>query len=69
VGRIAVLGEPPRVDGWALAGALVVTTTGADDVRHGWSALPDDVEIVVLTPAAAEALGERVGERLAVVLP
>ncbi len=67
--RIAVLGEPPRIDGWALAGAIVLPATGTDDVRAAWAALPDDVEIVVLTPDAARALGGAAASRLAVVLP
>jgi vacuolar-type H+-ATPase subunit F/Vma7 len=69
VSRIAVVGEPPRVDGWVLAGALVVGATGGDEVRRAWSGLPDDVEVVVVTPAAARLLGDRIHERLAVVLP
>ncbi len=67
--RIAVLGEPPRVDGWALAGAVVVPAPGEDDVRAAWAALPDDVAVVIVTPAAAEALGAVSGDRLVVVLP
>lgn len=67
--RIAVLGEPPRVSGWLLAGALIVTAVGPDDVRRAWEALPDDVEIVVLTPAAAEALEPTGDHRMRVVLP
>ena len=67
--RIAVLGESPRIDGWALAGAVVLPAAGADAVQQAWEALPADVEVVVLTPGAAGALGERVGDRLTVVLP
>ena len=67
--RIAVVGESPRIDGWALAGALVAAAGGADAVRQAWDALPDDVEVVVVTAEAAQHLGDRVGERLVVVLP
>jgi len=67
--RIVVLGEPPRVDGWALAGALVLPAVGAESVRLAWETLPSDVEVVVATPAAAQALGVRSSERLVVVLP
>jgi len=67
--RIVVLGEPPVVDVWVLAGALVVTAAGDESVRRAWDALPADVEVVVTTPVAAGALGERARERLVVVLP
>lgn len=67
--RIVVLGEPPRVDGWALGGALVVPAVGAEEVRRAWDGLPDEVEVVVVTPEAGAQLGERTGERLVVVLP
>ncbi len=67
--RIAVLGESPRVDGWALAGALVVPAAGAEATEQAWASLPTDVEVVVLTPQAAMVLGSRVRDRLTAVLP
>jgi len=67
VGRIAVVGEPARVDVWALAGALVLPVTGADGAGAAWETL--DVEVVIATPEAARALGDRASERLVVVLP
>jgi vacuolar-type H+-ATPase subunit F/Vma7 len=67
--RIAVVGEAPRVDGWALAGAIVTPAAGETEVRRAWDELPDDVEVVVVTPAAAEVLRDLTGERLVVVLP
>lgn len=69
MGIVAVLGEPPRVEAWALAGAVVVAAAGPDDVRRAWDALPPDVEVVILTPAAAGVLGTAVQDRLVVVLP
>jgi len=69
MGRVVVLGEPPRVDVWALAGALVMPAVGAEAVLRAWEALPPDVEVVVATPEAAQALGDRSTERLLVVLP
>ncbi len=67
---IAVLGERHRVEGFALAGATVLDAADADSVRDAWKRLPDDVAVVVLTPAAAEALAQVVQERpLRVVLP
>jgi vacuolar-type H+-ATPase subunit F/Vma7 len=67
--RIAVLGEPPRVDCWVLAGAVVVDAAGEIEVRRAWERLPDDIQVVVVTPTVAGQLGDRIGERLVVVLP
>lgn len=69
MGRIAVLGEAPRVDGWGLAGALVVPAAGVEAVIQAWETLADDVEVVVLTPDSARILGARATSRLVVVLP
>jgi vacuolar-type H+-ATPase subunit F/Vma7 len=69
VSRIAVLGESPRVDGWALAGAVVVPAAGSEAVQRAWDGLPGDVEVVIVTPAAAGELGDRTNSRLVVVLP
>jgi len=57
VARVAVLGEGPAVQGYALAGALVLTAADDAAVRAQWAALPADVAVVVLTAAAARALG------------
>jgi vacuolar-type H+-ATPase subunit F/Vma7 len=69
VSRVAVLGESPRVDGWALAGALVVPAAGAEAVLQAWETLAGDVEVVIVTPDAARILGERTASRLVAVLP
>lgn len=55
--RLAAIGEWPRVRGFALAGALVLEADDAASARSAWAALPADVEVVVLTPAAARAVG------------
>lgn len=57
MGRVAVIGEEAAVSGYALAGAVVVAAEDASEVRDGWNALAADVEVVVLTARAAEALG------------
>jgi vacuolar-type H+-ATPase subunit F/Vma7 len=68
--RVAVIGEPARVQGFALAGAEVCPATEPDDVRAAWAGLATDVAVVVLTPAAADALsGTPEGDRLTVVMP
>ncbi len=70
--RVAVLGEHRAVAGYALAGAVVLPAETDAEVCDGWSALPGDVAVVLLTARAAEALGERLrrkGTPLTVVVP
>ncbi|WP_340375279.1 hypothetical protein U5640_09090 [Streptomyces sp. SS7] len=73
VGRVAALGERSRVTGLALAGAVVLVADTPEAVRRCWRALPGDVDLVLLTPAATEALaetGEPTGGRpLTAVMP
>ncbi|WP_259408168.1 V-type ATP synthase subunit F [Streptomyces akebiae] len=56
MGTVAAIGERARVVGLALAGVAVLVADGPDDVRRVWRSLPDGVDLVILTPAAAEAL-------------
>ncbi|WPP27959.1 hypothetical protein [Streptomyces sp. CL7] len=56
VGRVAAIGEPSRVGGLALAGAVVLVADGPEAVRRAWRDLPEGVDLVILTSAAAEAL-------------
>jgi vacuolar-type H+-ATPase subunit F/Vma7 len=70
--RVTVLGEQVSVQGYALAGAVVLVAEDADAVRMAWDGLTDEVAVVILTPTAARALGpERVAglHPLAVVMP
>ncbi|MGW5342963.1 hypothetical protein [Streptomyces sp. HUAS TT3] len=57
MGTVAAVGEHTRVSGLALAGVDVFEAECAEDVREAWWSLPDDVSLVILTPAAAGALG------------
>jgi len=69
---VAVLGDPVRTSGYRLAGAQLLAATTAAEVRRLWRELPADVGVVLLTMAAAEALGPQVLESttvLTVVLP
>jgi vacuolar-type H+-ATPase subunit F/Vma7 len=62
MGQVVVLGEPVRVMGYALAGVLAIEAEGEQVVR-AWASLPADTSLVVLTPAAARALGPAVLDR------
>lgn len=67
--RVAAIGESYRVEGLRLAGVLVLPGEGGSEVRTSWASVPDDVSVVILTPAAAEALEPVRHARLTVVLP
>jgi vacuolar-type H+-ATPase subunit F/Vma7 len=71
--RIAAIGEREQVQAYALAGVLTGAADNASATRAAWRALPPDVGLVILTPAAhtvlaADGLDEH-DERLFVVLP
>jgi vacuolar-type H+-ATPase subunit F/Vma7 len=59
--RAAVIGEDVFVQGFALAGALVLAAEDAAGARAAWRSLPPDVVVVVLTPVAADALRDVTG--------
>lgn len=69
--RAAVIGEAVRVQGYALAGAVVYPAEDADQARAAWRSLPPDTAVVVLTARAAAWLSEaqRRDGVLAVVMP
>ncbi|GAA2363476.1 hypothetical protein GCM10010246_63750 [Streptomyces cuspidosporus] len=72
MGRVAAVGERSRVAGLALAGVTVVAAEEPRAVRDAWRGLPPDVTLVILTPAAADALGPALGagtRPLTVVMP
>lgn len=72
MGQIAAVGERDRVEGFALAGVTVVPAEDPDAVRDAWRGLPGEVVLVIVTPAAADALGpelETSSLPLAVVMP
>jgi vacuolar-type H+-ATPase subunit F/Vma7 len=56
VASVAVVGEQLRVEGFSLAGAVVLAADDAAAVRSAWASLGPDVAVVVLTPRAAAAL-------------
>lgn len=74
MGRVVALGELVRVVGFGLAGSHVVAAEDPGAARAAFAALPGDVAVVVLTPAAAAAVDDlvadpRPGAPLTVVLP
>lgn len=69
MGQIAAIGESIRVQGLALAGVVILPGDDPDEVRTSWRELPADVEIVLLTPRAADALDPDAHGPLTAVLP
>jgi vacuolar-type H+-ATPase subunit F/Vma7 len=70
--RAAVIGEAVRVQGYALAGAVVYQVEDADQARTAWRTMPPDIAVVVLTGRTAAWLGEVPQRRdgvLSVVMP
>lgn len=59
---VVAIGEQVRVAGFALAGADVVIAEDPKTVWEAWRNLPDGVGLVIITPAAAQALGPAVLE-------
>jgi|SRR6266516_923494 len=70
--RIAVIGEPPRIHGYGLAGAVLCPASDQDEAVLAWRNLPDDTVVAVLTPSAACWLASEIARRpgvLPVLLP
>lgn len=72
MGRVAAIGEQVRVAGFALAGVITLVAEEPDAVHEAWRNLSADVELVILTPAAADVLGPALSEAttpLSAVMP
>lgn len=72
--RVAALGAESEIEGYGLAGALMVVADEPAAVRDGWFGLPPDTALVVLTRPAAQALADVLARppadgRLTVVMP
>ena len=70
--RIAALGEWRRIQALAVAGVEAYFAETEDQVIAEWTALPEDVAVLVVTKHAADALRDRLEERrklLVTVLP
>jgi vacuolar-type H+-ATPase subunit F/Vma7 len=58
MGTVAAIGDEALVGGFALAGVRVFAAQDPDEVVRVWRDLPDTVELVILSRAAAAALGD-----------
>jgi vacuolar-type H+-ATPase subunit F/Vma7 len=71
--HIVAIGEQQPLRGFALAGVEVVVADDPADTRAAWDALPAEVALVILTPAAHAAISasklDSRGQRLWVVMP
>ena len=68
----AVIGEALRVEGYALAGAVVRPAESQDEVHAAWQSLPPDTILLIMTAIAAAWLADRTAERpdiLTAVIP
>jgi vacuolar-type H+-ATPase subunit F/Vma7 len=63
VARVAVIGEALRIEGFALAGAVVFPAGDYRETCEAWRSLPADVAVLVLTPAAAASLAGQLAQR------
>jgi vacuolar-type H+-ATPase subunit F/Vma7 len=69
---VLALGADAELAGFALAGVAVLPTATAEETLGAWTAMDDDVGLVILTRRAAEALRDVLDERphtLTVVTP
>jgi len=62
MGRIVAIGDGVRVRGFGLAGCHVVPATDPEATRRAWANRGTDVDLVILTSAAAEVLAEELAE-------
>ena len=56
VGRIAVVGEESEIGAYRGTDAIVYAAEDPDAVLAAWRSLPDDVDVVIVTAAAATCI-------------
>ena len=68
---IVAIGDRTKLAGYALAGVDVEHATDPDQVRAAWREVGGDVELVLLTVEARDAVADPLGRRdvLVTVLP
>jgi hypothetical protein len=59
----AIIGEELAVEGYALAGCVLLPANNPDEVNSAWQALPPDTVLLILTQTAATWLGDRLAQR------
>ncbi len=60
---VAAIGDRDDLDGFRLVGVPVTTTPTPAAALAAWDALSEHVGMVILSPAAAAALGPRLDDR------
>ena len=61
--RAVALGADAELVGFVLAGVEVLPAGTDDELRRAWATLDDDVGLVVVSPRAAEILGDELDAR------
>jgi hypothetical protein len=61
--RVAVIGEPLRINGYGLPGAILCPATDQAEAVLAWRDLPDEIDVAVLTPSAARWLASEIARR------
>jgi vacuolar-type H+-ATPase subunit F/Vma7 len=61
--KAAVIGEELAVEGYALAGCVLLPADNPDEVNSAWQALPPDTVLLILTENAAAWLADRLAQR------
>lgn len=61
--EVVVIGDEARVRGYGLVGARVVPAVTPEEARAAWASLPEDPGLVILSPEAADALGEQLASQ------
>ncbi len=70
--NVVALGDDAELAGFVLAGVRVLPTATDEETLGAWTAMDDDVGLVILTRRAAESLRDVLDERprtLTVVTP
>ena len=70
--KATVIGEELAVEGYALAGCVLLPADNPDEVNSAWQALPPDTVLLILTQTAASWLADRLAQRpdiLTAVMP
>jgi vacuolar-type H+-ATPase subunit F/Vma7 len=63
----AVIGEALAVEGYALAGAVVLAADSQAEAAAAWDALSPDTALLIVTARAADWLAGRLAERPAIL--